>query len=109
DAKALGQQLGEDGADGRSEHDVEPAGNDGKHDVEGDAEPGNRVRPNVHLILCKEGTAERTHGRGQRRYFELFAGDVDPDGGGGIFILADGIERVAVHAAINTHPDVEPE
>src|SRR5262249_52361400 len=105
-AQALGQELREDGTDGGAEHDVKPTGDHREYDVEGNGETGDGIRPDVHLVLREHGTAEGAHRRGERGDLQLFPGHIDADRSGSIFILAGGIERVSIHAAIDAPPDV---
>ena len=109
DAQRLGQHLREDGADGRSEQHPDAAGDGGEHHVERQAEPGDRVGTDVHLVLSEDRAAQRAHGRRQRRDLEPLPGDVDANGGRGVLVLAGGVERIAVHAGIDPQPHVEPQ
>ena len=57
------------------------------------ADAGDGLGVDVELVLGVQHAADAGHAGGNQRDAELRARDVDADGGGGVFLLADGFER----------------
>ena len=62
----------------------------------------------IYIWYCAvDRAADRAHRGRDRGDLQLLARDVDADRGGRVLVLARGIERVAVHAAVDAPPDVK--
>src|SRR5437870_730661 len=103
--QAFSQCDGEERAHRRPEHRVHAARNRREHDLERHANPGKGIRIEIHQVLSEHRAAERSQGGTDDGDAQLFARDVDANGGSSILIVGDRLERLATDATVDPAPD----